>query len=77
MLRKYPDMDAVKLVNAIVKVYNERYFADREGLVFDNVFTGVGSDDVLSMAFMTFFNSDKPVLFPDIHTQSECADRSI
>ena len=66
MLRKYPDMDAVKLVNAIVKVYNERYFADSEGLGFDNVFTGVGSDDVLSMAFMTFFNSDKPVLFPDI-----------
>ncbi|MCR5420644.1 MAG: aminotransferase class I/II-fold pyridoxal phosphate-dependent enzyme, partial [Lachnospiraceae bacterium] len=33
---------------------------------FDNVFVGVGSDDVLSMSFMTFFNSDKPVLFPDI-----------
>ena len=27
---------------------------------------GVGSDDVLSMAFLTFFNSNKPVLFPDI-----------
>ena len=32
----------------------------------DNVFVGVGSDDVLSMAFLTFFNSNKPVLFPDI-----------
>jgi histidinol-phosphate aminotransferase len=30
------------------------------------VFVGVGSDDVLSMAFMTFFNSDKPILFPDV-----------
>ena len=24
---------------------------------------GVGSDDVLAMSFLTFFNSDKPVLF--------------
>jgi len=30
------------------------------------VFVGVGSDDVLAMAFLTFFNSDVPVLFPDI-----------
>ena len=76
MLRKYPDMDATKLVDAVVKVYNERYFSGDKntgenkqadtGLNFDNVFVGVGSDDVLSMAFMTFFNSDKPVLFPDI-----------
>ena len=32
----------------------------------DQVFVGVGSDDVLSMCFLTFFNSDRPVLFPDI-----------
>lgn len=30
------------------------------------MFVGVGSDDVLAMAFMTFFNSEKPILFPDI-----------
>ena len=73
MLRKYPDMDATRLVNAITCVYDQRYFdgADSdekaaEGLTYDNVFVGVGSDDVLAMAFMTFFNSDKPVLFPDI-----------
>ena len=30
------------------------------------MFVGVGSDDVLAMSFMTFFNSDKPILFPDI-----------
>lgn len=65
MLRKYPDMDATKLVDAIVRVYNEQYF-EGDGLTYDNVFVGVGSDDVLSMAFMTFFNSDRPVLFPDI-----------
>ncbi len=32
----------------------------------DQVFVGVGSDDVLSMCFLTFFNSQKPILFPDI-----------
>lgn len=32
----------------------------------DQIFIGVGSDDVLSMAFLTFFQSDRPILFPDI-----------
>ena len=32
----------------------------------ENIFVGVGSDDVLSVAFLTFFNSDKKILFPDI-----------
>lgn len=57
MLRKYPNMDADNLVNAISKVYKVPY---------ENIFVGVGSDDVLAMSFLTFFNSDKPILFPDI-----------
>lgn len=32
----------------------------------EQLFIGVGSDDVLSMAFLTFFNSSMPILFPDI-----------
>ena len=36
------------------------------GLKDEQVFVGVGSDDVLAMSFLTFFNSDKPILFPDI-----------
>ena len=40
--------------------------ADYYGLSEDQVFVGVGSDDVIGMAFLTFFNSDRPVLFPDI-----------
>lgn len=56
-LRLYPDPDASELVSAIAKVY---------GVKPSQVFVGVGSDDVLSTAFMTFFNSDKPILFPDI-----------
>ena len=56
-MRLYPDPDSQILVEAL---------AERYGLKSSQVFVGVGSDDVLSMAFMTFFNSDKPVLFPDI-----------
>lgn len=56
-LRLYPDMNAEKLVNAL---------ADYCHVKPEQVFVGVGSDDVLAMAFMTFFNGDKPILFPDI-----------
>jgi len=56
-LRLYPDPAASELVSAIAGVY---------GLSEKEVFVGVGSDDVLAMAFMTFFNGDRPVLFPDI-----------
>ena len=48
---------ALDLVHAI---------ADNYGLQDDQVFVGVGSDDVLAMSFLTFFNSEKPILFPDI-----------
>lgn len=57
LLRLYPDPSSEKLVEAIAK-YNH---VDK-----DQVFVGVGSDDVLAIAFMTFFNSKKPILFPDI-----------
>ena len=32
----------------------------------EQVFVGIGSDDVLSMSFLTFFNSGKPILFPNV-----------
>ena len=56
-LRLYPDPTAAELVQAIADVYHVSQ---------KQVFVGVGSDDVLAMAFMTYFNSDKPILFPDI-----------
>ena len=56
-LRLYPDPTAAELVQAIADVYH---------VSPKQVFVGVGSDDVLAMAFMTYFNSDKPILFPDI-----------
>ncbi|MCM1283858.1 MAG: histidinol-phosphate transaminase [Muribaculaceae bacterium] len=56
-LRLYPDPAIGDLVGAVAEFY---------GVEDSQVFVGVGSDDVLAMIFMTFFNGDKPVLFPDI-----------
>lgn len=56
-LRLYPD-PASRVLN--------QSLADYYGVEENMVFTGVGSDDVLSVAFLTFFNSDKPIYFPDI-----------
>lgn len=56
-MRLYPAPDANVLVNAIAERYN---------LKPSQIFVGVGSDDVISMAFLTFFGSEKPILFPDI-----------
>ena len=56
-MRLYPDPTAHLLVKAIADFYH---------LEEEQVFVGVGSDDVLAMVFMTFFNSKKPILFPDI-----------
>lgn len=56
-LRLYPDPTAKVLVEALAKNHS---------VSTDQVFVGVGSDDVLAMCFLTFFNSRKPILFPDI-----------
>ncbi len=56
-LRLYPDPTAASLTGAIAKRY---------GVSQDQVFVGVGSDDVLAISFLTFFNSEKPIFFPDI-----------
>lgn len=56
-LRLYPDPSIGLLVEELAKFYQVKK---------EQVFVGVGSDDVLAMAFMTYFNSDKPILFPDI-----------
>ena len=56
-LRLYPDPAVTELTECLAEYY---------GVEKNQVFVGVGSDDVLAMAFMTFFNSEKPILFPDI-----------
>lgn len=55
--RLYPDPEAGSLVHTLAQYY---------GLAQEQVFVGVGSDDVLAIAFQTFFNSEKPLLFPQI-----------
>ena len=45
-LRKYPDPAAADLTEALAENY---------GVGTDQVFVGVGSDDVLAMCFLTFF----------------------
>ncbi|MEE1052297.1 MAG: histidinol-phosphate transaminase, partial [Lachnospiraceae bacterium] len=56
-LRLYPDMDATMLVNALAEYYQ---------VDSDQIFVGVGSDDVLALCFLTFFTNGSPILFPDI-----------
>ncbi|MDE6730246.1 MAG: aminotransferase class I/II-fold pyridoxal phosphate-dependent enzyme [Oscillospiraceae bacterium] len=56
-MRLYPDPEASMLIQAIAENYQVKP---------EQVFVGVGSDDVISMAFLTFFNSAKPILFPDV-----------
>lgn len=56
-LRLYPDADASGLKKAL---------ADLHHLKPEQIFIGNGSDEVLALSFLTFFNSEKPLLFPDI-----------
>ena len=56
-LRLYPNADVEPLVDALADYYHVKP---------QQVFVGVGSDDVLAMAFMAFFNGKEPILFPDI-----------
>lgn len=56
-LRLYPNSDAEELKQVIASYYQ----VDE-----DQVFLGNGSDEVLALSFLTFFNGNAPVLFPDI-----------
>jgi len=56
-LRLYPDPNSKKLKNTIANYY---------AVNADQVFVGNGSDEVLALAFMAFFQQENPLLFPDI-----------
>lgn len=56
-LRFYPSANSTKLKEAIAKYYK---------VDVSNVFVGNGSDDVLAVAFQSFFNSEKPIVYPDL-----------
>ncbi|RYY73194.1 MAG: histidinol-phosphate transaminase [Gammaproteobacteria bacterium] len=56
-LRLYPDPNSKKLKSTIASYYD---------VTTDQVFVGNGSDEVLALAFMAFFQQSRPLLFPDI-----------
>lgn len=56
-LRFYPSANSTKLKEAIAKYYK---------VDVSNVFVGNGSDDVLAVAFQSFFNSEMPIVYPDL-----------
>ena len=56
-LALYPDANGKALKNAL---------ANRFGVKPTQVFLGNGSDDVLALAFQSFFCSEQPILYPDI-----------
>ena len=54
----YPSPKADELRQAIAKLYN---------IEPDNIFVGNGSDEVLGIAYITFFDpKDKDIVFPDV-----------
>jgi histidinol-phosphate aminotransferase len=55
--RRYPQADGADLRRALAREYR---------LDSASVFVANGSDEALALAFRSFFNSNKPVLFPDI-----------
>lgn len=56
-LRFYPDANASEFKKTMAEHFN---------VEAENVFIGNGSDDVIALCFQAFFNSDKPIVYPDI-----------
>lgn len=56
-LRLYPDPESGLLCEAIAEFW---------GVAPGNVFPGNGSDEILAMAFMAFFEPGREIVFPDI-----------
>lgn len=56
-LSLYPNADSDELKRALAEYYK---------LSEDQIFVGNGSDEVLALTFLTCFNGNEPLLFPDI-----------
>lgn len=56
-LRLYPDPECFELKKAIASYHD---------ISIDQVFVGNGSDEVLAFSYLSFFNPEKAILFPDI-----------
>lgn len=56
-LRLYPNANAFELKKALADYYD---------VGVENIFVGNGSDDVIAIAFQALFNSDLPIVYPDL-----------
>lgn len=56
-LNLYPPIDSDGLNEVLANYY---------GVKENQVIVGNGSDDIIALCFMAFFNSKKPILFPDV-----------
>ncbi|MCM1285877.1 MAG: histidinol-phosphate transaminase [Acetobacter sp.] len=56
-LRFYPNANSTKLKQALADYYNVKT---------ENIFVGNGSDDVIAIAFQALFNSNLPIVYPDL-----------
>lgn len=56
-LRLYPDPEGTPLREAVAAYY---------GLEEEEVFVGNGSDEILAFSYMTFFDTKRTIVFPDI-----------
>lgn len=56
-LRLYSSLNNEKLTNVL---------SDKLNVPAEKITTGNGSDDVLALAFQSFFNSEDPIIFPDL-----------
>ncbi|WP_321384600.1 histidinol-phosphate transaminase [uncultured Enterococcus sp.] len=56
-LKRYSSLDNLALKEAL---------AEKHGIAANQLMIGNGSDEVLAFSFLAFFNSEDPVLFPDI-----------
>lgn len=57
LLKRYPNADADDLRSALARYHDVKR---------EQVFLGNGSDEVLALSFLSFFNSKSPILMPEI-----------
>ena len=62
-LKLYPDPDVSKLREVIADYFSKKI---SEKFTKEQIFVGNGSDEVLALIFMTFFNKGDKVYYPDI-----------
>ena len=62
-LKLYPDPDVTELRKVIAEYFSQKI---DERITKEQIFVGNGSDEVLALIFMTFFNKGDKVYYPDI-----------